>query len=394
MIAPVPKRPAPGRPPGRSPPPALGRQRQLAVPGPRRGSSAPRRSASARAARSAAAPRVSSSSASRRIAWVRVVGSAQRARPRRAREVGEPQPQHDRAAAPPRFAQPPGDPVDEPGQRHRAAPPCAAVPAAERALGPDRAPALAHPHRPRIVTVGQRVQMAARGPPDDRLAASPSSPCRQLAHRAGSRRAWSLPAVTFPTPHTALDRQRVQERRARARARPRAARPACAAALAILARNFVRATPTVIGSPTCSRTSRRSRWAISHRGAGDVLEPADVEERLVDRQRLDHRRVASRTPRTPHGSPRRRPRSAAGTTAAYGHSRRACAAAHRRPHAAPLRLVARGQHDAAADDHRPAVQPRVVALLDGGVERVEVGVEDRSSRASRRTYVRIAAAES
>ena len=33
--------------------------------------------------------------------------------------------------------------------------------------------------------------------------------------------------------------------------------------LATLARNFVRATPTVIGSPTFARTSRRSRTAIS-----------------------------------------------------------------------------------------------------------------------------------
>ena len=30
-----------------------------------------------------------------------------------------------------------------------------------------------------------------------------------------------------------------------------------------MARNFVRATPTVIGSPICSRTLRRSRAAIS-----------------------------------------------------------------------------------------------------------------------------------
>ena len=33
--------------------------------------------------------------------------------------------------------------------------------------------------------------------------------------------------------------------------------------LATLARNFVRATPTVTGMPTRSRTSRRRRWAIS-----------------------------------------------------------------------------------------------------------------------------------
>ncbi len=52
-------------------------------------------------------------------------------------------------------------------------------------------------------------------------------------------------------------------------------------------------------------------------------------------------------------------------------------AAHRRAHAVRLRLVARGEHDARPDDHRPAAQPRVVALLDRRVERVEVGVQDR-----------------
>ncbi len=42
------------------------------------------------------------------------------------------------------------------------------------------------------------------------------------------------------------------------------------------------------------------------------------------------------------------------TTIAWGHSRRACAAAHRRAHAVRLGLVARRQHDPAADDDRPA----------------------------------------
>ena len=66
------------------------------------------------------------------------------------------------------------------------------------------------------------------------------------------------------------------------------------------------------------------------------------------------------------------------TTTASGHSRRACATAHRRADAERLGLVAGREHDAAADDHRPAAQARVVALLDRRVERVEVGVEDRA----------------
>jgi hypothetical protein len=41
-----------------------------------------------------------------------------------------------------------------------------------------------------------------------------------------------------------------------------------------------------------------------------------------------------------------------------------------------LRLIARGEHHAAADDHRLAEKPRVVPLLDGREERVEISVED------------------
>ena len=66
-----------------------------------------------------------------------------------------------------------------------------------------------------------------------------------------------------------------------------------------------------------------------------------------------------------------------GTTIASGQSRRASPAAHRRPHAVRLGLVARREHDPAADDHRAAAQARVVALLDRREERVRVGVQDR-----------------
>jgi hypothetical protein len=51
--------------------------------------------------------------------------------------------------------------------------------------------------------------------------------------------------------------------------------------------------------------------------------------------------------------------------------------AHRRADAERLGLVARGEHDSAADDHGLPAQARVVALLDGREERVEVGVQDR-----------------
>ena len=51
-------------------------------------------------------------------------------------------------------------------------------------------------------------------------------------------------------------------------------------------------------------------------------------------------------------------------------------AAHCRPHAVCLRLVTRGKHDSGADDDGAATQRGVVPLLHGGVEGVDVRVED------------------
>ena len=154
-------------------------------------------------------------------------------------------------------------------------------------------------------------------------------------------------AVIGPTPQSALDRQRVQERRARRRAGRRAARRAWPTPLATLARNFVRATPTVIGSPTRSRTSRRSRardlapacrrsapCPRTSRNASSIDSPSTSGDVSLE----DARRRPC--------SPRRTPSSAAARRSRRGHSRRACAAAHRRPDAVRLRLVAGGEHDA------------------------------------------------
>lgn len=52
--------------------------------------------------------------------------------------------------------------------------------------------------------------------------------------------------------------------------------------------------------------------------------------------------------------------------------------AHRRAYPVALGLVGRREHHAAAHRDGPAAQPRAVALLDSGVERLEVGVHDRS----------------
>ena len=112
------------------------------------------------------------------------------------------------------------------------------------------------------------------------------------------------------------------------------------------------------------------------RCAGDPLHSADVEEGFVDREPLDGRGgvLEERVERTARLRVR-------------GHSRAdddrvraepsGLASAHRRPDAVCLCLVAGGEHDAAADDHRTAAQAGVVALLDRREERVGIGMQDR-----------------
>ena len=122
-----------------------------------------------------------------------------------------------------------------------------------------------------------------------------------------------------------------------------------ATALATLARNFVRATPTEIGSPASSRTRGAARRDLRRR-AGDPLHPADVEERLVDRQSLDQRGgvIEDREDRA-CSPPNRRP-SAAGTTTACGHSLRA-----RCPPIAVRTPHARASYDAASTTPPPTI---------------------------------------
>ena len=112
------------------------------------------------------------------------------------------------------------------------------------------------------------------------------------------------------------------------------------------------------------------------RGPGDVVEPADVQKCLVDRQALDHRRrvlehLEHRLARLRVGGHPRRHDDRLGAQPAGPTS------AHRGADPARLGLVAGGEHDAGADDHRAAAEPGIVALLDRRVERVEVRVQDR-----------------
>ena len=104
--------------------------------------------------------------------------------------------------------------------------------------------------------------------------------------------------------------------------------------------------------------------------------PANVEERLVDRERLDERRCVVEDGE--HRLARLRVRTHPRLHDDHVGTASAClAGAHRRPHARRLGLVARRQHDPAAHDHRPATEPRIVPLLDGREERVDVRVQDR-----------------
>ena len=159
-----------------------------------------------------------------------------------------------------------------------------------------------------------------------------------------------------------------------------------ATALATFARNLVRATPTVIGSPTlaphlAAQPARDLLGRAEHR-----LHPARVEERLVDRERLDHRRGLLED--LEHGLAGL---GVGGHPGRHDHRLRApppsLGAAHPALHAVLLRLVAGGEHDPAADDHRAAPQLRGVTLLDRRVEGVEVRVED--GRPLTRTHVRM-----
>ena len=297
----------------------------------------------------------------------------QRVRPGGAGEVVEAQPERDCAPDPSGAPHPPGDAVDQP-DHHRVDVLRRSRRPAQGVLRPDRASPPAH--RAPAVDRGCGTRAWSWWPE--------ARPSIDTSAASGSRATWptvemprscSFWAVTGPTPHSRSTGSGC--RKASSPSGGTTSRPSgLATPLATLARNFVRATPTVIGRPTRSSTSRRSRTAISTGVPDDPPQPADVEERLVDRDALhQRRRVVEDLEDRPAGLGVRRDPGL--TTMAPGHRRRAWAPPIADAHAERLGLVAGGQHDAAADDHRPAAQARIVPLLDRGVERVEVGVQDR-----------------
>ena len=152
---------------------------------------------------------------------------------------------------------------------------------------------------------------------------------------------------------------------------------------ASFATNLVGAAPTEQVMPCSSKTRARMYSPISAASPEPTAGAPDVEERLVERERLDQRgdRAEQRHDRPrdlgverhvarQHGGRRAQPQRA---------GRR-----HRRVHAVPPGLVGgRGDHPAvarAADDHRRARELRALAHLDAGEEGVHVDVQDGAPR--------------
>jgi hypothetical protein len=112
------------------------------------------------------------------------------------------------------------------------------------------------------------------------------------------------------------------------------------------------------------------------RTAADPGESTQVEERLLHPHPLDGRRGLLEHPeqllaRFDVGRPSGLYLDRIGTEPARAR------ASHSAADATRLGLVAGGEHHPATDDHRPPAEPRVIALLDRGIERVGVGVHDR-----------------
>ena len=135
-------------------------------------------------------------------------------------------------------------------------------------------------------------------------------------------RSRSLREVTGPTPHSRSTGSGC--RKPSSAAGGTTSRPSgFATPLATLARNFVRATPTVIGSPTSCRTRRRSRAAI----AAGVPEIRSSPRTSMNASSIDRPSTSGDVSRKISNTARLASEYAeirAGTTAACGHRRRAC----------------------------------------------------------------------
>ena len=246
---------------------------------------------------------------------------AQRVRSGGPLEVGEPQPQHHRPAHPLGLAQPPGHAVHErhqcrvhrlrraraPARAHAAprssAAAGAAPPAAGRARWPARAGAARRPRPSSSISASSRTS-----------ATSPTRVQPRVVQLLGGDRR-RRPTAAPPAADAGT--------RARRPAAPPAARPASPPRSPPSPGTSSAPRPTLIGSPTSSRTRAPQPRSDLLGRAGEVLHAAHVEERLVDRQRLHRRAPCPRRSRRRPCSPPSTPRTGTGTTAASGHRNRA-----------------------------------------------------------------------
>ncbi len=294
------------------------------------------------------------------------------------REVVEPQAERHRSGDAVRAAQAPREPVDERDQVDVQLIGRSGAPA-ERSLGADRMTSPADLDRPGVAVVRQRVQVAARGAAEDRdqgVFVEPGDvgdrrerPFAELLRR-------DLPDTPQP-----LDRQRVQEPEL------------------VVDRDDEQA----VGLRHAARHLRqelRARDADGHRDpdaltdlraqacgdlsgrAGDPPQPADVQERFVDREAFHERRGVTEhvEHRVAGFAVRLHPRANDDRLRAEAPG---LDLAHRRVDAERLGFVARGEHDPAADDHGLAAERGIVALFDRRVEGVGVRMQDRGFLAHR-----------
>ena len=141
--------------------------------------------------------------------------------------------------------------------------------AAERALRADRAAAPADAHRPRIAIVRERVEVPARRAAEHRHERILGEP-RDLADRRDPPRRAACARSPARRPRAA--RPSSGWRKASSRSGGTTSSPSgFATPLATFARNFVLATPTVIGRPTRSSTFCFRRTAISAGVPGEPL---------------------------------------------------------------------------------------------------------------------------
>ena len=250
--------------------------------------------------------------------------------------------------------------------------------------------------RPTCTGRGSRLcASACRCRPDARPSISTSA---RLAERGDlGRRSRSRATRSFADGHLAR-RPRARStgsgwRNSSSRSGGTTSRPSgFATPLATLARNFVRATPTVIGSPTCSRTPAPQPRGDLGRRARDAARAR--ARRGTPRRSRAPRRAAScpRRPRTPPCSPRGRRRSAArrrprrGTAAAPAGRPSPCARRTPSPRSSPRGRRRRRRSPAArAAPGRRAARP---------TRRTSRGRRGGCSRRPRtRTYVRMTAAD-